>query len=72
MNMSRKMVLVEFCDLSTWVMGKAFNYSVPADGFCDHCVSSYGKEERKNFCFGSEITEYIRKAVKEKMEREEK
>lgn len=57
-------VIQMFCELSTEVMHKKFNCNIPADCFCE-----WGNEENRNFQFDERITDFIKEAVKEKLER---
>ena len=65
MLLTKQQIIEEFCTLATVVKGKMFNYSVATDCFCT-------KEESYDYRFESEVLDFIKEAVNEKIKKGEK
>jgi len=62
--MSKKEIVIRLCMLTTKVMNKKYNYTEPADCFCDASVLN------SSFNFSPEVLKFIEEAVDEKLEKE--
>jgi hypothetical protein len=62
--MTQKQVIIGFCCLSKQIAGEAFDFQEPADCFCGD------KPIDVNFQFSQKVMDFIKIAVKEKIQRE--
>lgn len=63
-DMTKQEVLMSLCSICHSVMDKKFDYMEPADCFCVGSSDS-------NFQFSPKVLDFIRDAVREKLERQE-
>lgn len=62
--LTKQQIIEEFCTLATEVNDKVFGYSVASDCFCT-------KDESSDYRFEEEVLDFIKDAVKEKIEKGE-